>query len=167
MERWDGWWLVCFHFLGLSLSRRPLTRFLFSLHPSSLWLSSLPGLIMNCLCFPSHFPACPLVWSPLLILHLTCSPSLYFISPNSRPWMAPAWAFSFVHPGTQGNSALFSLLLFSLPPTRPANPTADAHHFYDVHLSPSSLLPLSISFLITGQFCLTCSDALILLICLL
>lgn len=138
MERWDGWWLVCFHFLGLSLSRRPLTRFLFSLHPSSLWLSSLPGLIMNCLCFPSHFPACPLVWSPLLILHLTCSPSLYFISPNSRPWMAPAWAFSFVHPGTQGNSALFSLLLFSLPPNPPRQPHRRRTSF--LWCSPFSLI---------------------------
>lgn len=51
----------------------PPTPLFFFLHPSSVWLSSLATLIMNRLCFCwrlSHFPSCPLIWSPPLLLLL-------------------------------------------------------------------------------------------------
>lgn len=97
MEGWGGWWLVCFHFLCLSLSHTLsslfmlATPFFFSLHPSRLRLSSLPGLIMNCLCFPSHFPLCPLVWSPLLMLRLTLflHPCVLFRQTADHEWPSP------------------------------------------------------------------------------
>lgn len=109
----DDGLFVFISYVSLSFSLYPQLNFSFPFIHLVSRLSSLPSLIMNCLCFLSHFPLCPLVWSPLLILHLTLSPSLCVISPNSRPWMAPRLDFLllvFVHPGTQGNSSFISLV---------------------------------------------------------
>lgn len=118
------WMMACFFSSPIFLSypfSLPLsllsTLFFFSLHPSCNWLSSLPSLIMNCVCFLSHFPPYPLVWSPLLILHLTPSPSLCFIS-----WMALAWTLSSLYlfilalRVIRSSSVSYHLLFFPLSP---------------------------------------------------
>lgn len=111
MEGWDGWWLVCFHFLSffpiLSLSLSALNSIF--LPPSSvLYLDVQPAQFNNELSllsfsFPS-LPAC-LITPPNSSSHSFSILVFYFMNgPRLDSLLV------FVHSGTQGNSAFIILV---------------------------------------------------------
>lgn len=105
----------------------------------------------------SHFPLCPLVWSPLLILHLALYFSLHTF------YFTKQWAVN----GSHLSSHLCSSWhpgQFNHPRSHPSSlstsplPSSSFTFFF-----PPSPLPPSFSLIITGPFCRLCSHSLILL----